>query len=166
MMKKIILSIAIALASTSVFAQSSMVEKLQKVEGVEYVSMSKDVIKSLISGGKGMSLGDINLFQGNVSNDAKEVFEKVDHVQLATSDDEKAVAKINKTTEKLIKSCKAKELVNLNQEGVTIKVYSMKKGGSIISINVKEENRVVLFYIEGTFTMEEFLKDFNFQTQE
>ena len=88
-------------------AQSTDFDKLEKIDGVEYQYIGKEMIALAAKQGEGLHVGDIDLKLGDGKGD--EFLKKLDNVKVFTCEEKGSIKKFKKTALKLLKGQEVEE---------------------------------------------------------
>ncbi len=136
-MKKVILLIALVVAPALSYGQS-IFDKLEDMEGVSSVIVSKDAFEIL-------SKFNVNLDEGGENNEAMEVFKMIqdlNELKVFSTDDAKVATKMESMVKSAVKSQKLIELMRIKEKESRVLIY-VKSGKN------KDFVSEVLMFVKG-----------------
>lgn len=131
-MKKIILSIAVILMSFSTYAQNSIFDKFEDMDGVSSVIVSKEAFKMLAKFKGG----------GEEGQEYLEMVQGLNSFKVFTTDKPAIAAQMTNVMKKYLSSSKLTELMRVKDEDTNVKIY-VRQG--------KDEDHVseLLMFVNG-----------------
>ena len=132
-------------------AQSTDFDKLEKIDGVEYQYIGKEMIALAAKQGEGLHVGDIDLKLGDGKGD--EFLKKLDNVKVFTCEEKGSIKKFKKTALKLLKGQEWEPLLETKgDDGEIVKIYLSKNGEHSTNVIFSvEDDEAHLVVINGKF---------------
>jgi len=149
-MKKLAVCAILALVSMNASAQTGDFEKLAKIKGVEHVKIDKDMIALAAQKGEDVKVGDNTIVGGN--DGQNEILKEMEDINVFTCEDEADGKKLAKAARRILEKKEWKSLIDVNEEGQSVKICTLNAGGKNTSaILAEEDGEVTLVVITGKF---------------
>lgn len=155
-LKKLAVCAVLFLMCASVQAQSKDFKKLSKIDGVEHIHINKFLLKLAA-----MNDGGINVGKGVVlGNNSDNMLEKIDVVDVYTSDKKDAVEEMGKKVRDILNVDGWEPLVDVNEkDGERVKIYQKKKGKQCtFVVFAEEEKEASLVMVKGEIDLAKMLE--------
>ena len=146
---KIILCVAMLVASVTANAQLKEFEKYADTKKVTYVFISKFMLQ--------MAGKDAAPSVPGV--DTKSLMKKLNGIQIISSDDKNAIARLKADTQSFVKQGKYELLMQVDEDGDKVRIYhrdGKQKSAVIMMADEEDEFSVIVF--SGTFTLADVQK--------
>ena len=143
--KLLFLTLILSLSSGHLLAQDQMFRKLSEDKNISTIIISK----TLLSMASNVDMGGI---------DSNKLFEKLDNIEIYSSENKKSFKKIKKEADKIKKDRAYEILVKAQKKGKDFSVFGKKGSGDIFSdiiIPLEEGSKYTIVRMLGSFTMED-----------
>ncbi|MBO7580885.1 MAG: DUF4252 domain-containing protein [Bacteroidaceae bacterium] len=141
---KIILCVAMLVASVTANAQLKEFEKYADTKNVTYVFISKFMLQ--------MAGKDAAPSVPGV--DTKSLMKKLNGIQIISSDDKNAIARLKTDTQSFVKQGKYELLMQVDEDGDKVRIYHREgKQKSAVIMMADEEDEFSVIVFSGTFTL-------------
>ena len=146
---KIILCVAMLVASVTANAQLKEFEKYADTKNVTYVFISKFMLQ--------MAGKDAAPSVPGV--DTKSLMKKLNGIQIISSDDKNAIARLKADTQSFVKQGKYELLMQVDEDGDKVRIYHREgKQKSAVIMMADEEDEYSVIVFSGTFTLADVQK--------
>ena len=146
---KIILCVAMLVASVTANAQLKEYEKYADTKNVTYVFISKFMLQ--------MAGKDAAPSVPGV--DTKSLMKKLNGIQIISSDDKNAIARLKADTQSFVKQGKYELLMQVDEDGDKVRIYHREgKQKSAVIMMADEEDEFSVIVFSGTFTLADVQK--------
>lgn len=146
---KILFVLAMALMSLQANAQVKEFEKYADTKNVTYVYISKFMLRMA---GKAAtpSMPGIN---------AKSIMNKLNGIQIITSEEKNAATRLKAETQSIIKQGKYELLMQVDEDDEKVRIYHREaKQQSVVVMISDDAGEVSVIVFSGTFTLEDVMK--------
>lgn len=150
-MKKFIITLVLAAIPFITFAQSTVFNKFENVEGIESMTISKDMLKMVSS----METS----IQGEKTKSYFDLIEGMDHLKMFTTSERKHRKAIKNAVTDYLKLNRLEQLMSFNNEKSNIRVYVNNGGDAaiikegLVFIEDKDGKDVVLLSFTGNLNL-------------
>ena len=146
---KIILCVAMLMASVTTNAQVKAFEKYADTKNVTYVYISKFMLR-MVDASSAPSVPGVN---------TQSLMKKLDGIQIINSDNKNAIARLKTDAQNIVKQSKYELLMQVDEDGDKVRIYhSEGKQQSVVVMMADEEDEYTVIVFSGTFTMEDVMK--------
>ena len=146
---KFVLILALLTTSFSLHAQVEEFEKYADMKNVTYVYISK----AMLSLAKNLTTPSVP------GMDMKGAFTKLNAVQIITSDNKAARAKLKAEVAEVVKRDKYEMLMQVDEDDSKVRIYFKDgKKQAVILMSTDENNETSVIVFSGTFKMEDIQK--------
>ncbi|MBO7592332.1 MAG: DUF4252 domain-containing protein [Bacteroidaceae bacterium] len=146
---KIILCVAMLAASTTANAQMKEFEKYADTKNVTYVFISKFMLR-MAGKGSTPSVPGVN---------TKSLMNKLDGIQIITSEDKNAIARLKTDAQSIVKQGKYELLMQVDEDEDKVRIYHKEgKKQSAVVMMADEDGEFAVIVFSGTFTLEDVQK--------
>lgn len=146
---KIVLMVALMTTTISVHAQVEAFEKYADMKNVTYVYISQAMLKLA----KGLATPSVP------GMDMKDAFTKLNAVQIITSDNKAARAKLKAEVAEVVKRDKYEMLMQVDEDDSKVRIYFKDgKKQAVILMSTDESNETSVIVFTGTFKIEDIQK--------
>ncbi len=155
-MKKLLLSMAMALMVSVAFAQSNAFAKLADIKGVEHVVINKTMLNLAAKSGGDFDFGDDLSLEG-MSGD---MLKKLENISIYNCEEEDGVEAMSKQVASILNGRGWEPLVvGTDEDGEKMKISQFKKGKkSTIAIFHEEEGESSLIVLEGKMDFKKMIE--------
>ena len=143
--------IALVLAMTSLHANAQVkeFEKYSDTKNVTYVYISKFML------GMAGKLATPSVAGVNT----KSIMNKLSGIQIITSEDKTAAARLKSDTQDIVKRGKYERLMQVDEEGEKVRIYHCEdKKQSAVVMQVEEKDELTVIVFSGKFTLDDVMK--------
>ena len=144
-MKRMILALALLVSTATTFAQKEFIDHFGNVDGITSIYVSKTMIRLLPK-----------LDAGNM--DLKKLSQKLESVQILTSENTKASARLRKGCQDIFKRDNYEALMEVKESGkdsATIYLRELSKGRNSFVVFAGDESDLSVIVITGTISVED-----------
>jgi len=144
-MKRLLFALVLLVSTATTFAQKEFIDYFGNADGITSIYISKTMIKLLPK-----------LDAGNM--DLKKISQKLESVQILTSENNKASARLRKGCRDLFKRDKYEALMEVKESGkdnATIYLRELSKGRNSYVVFAGDESDLSVIVITGTITIED-----------
>ena len=146
---KIILCAVMAFASLTANAQMKEFEKYSDTKNVTYVYISKFMLR-LAGKASTPSVPGV---------DMKSIMNKLTGIQIITSEEENAAARLKADTQGIIKQGKYDLLMQVDEDDEKVRIYHKEsKTQSVVVMLTEEDGETTVIIFSGTFSLEDVMK--------
>lgn len=158
-MKKIIITLLLAVMPFVTFAQEVPFSQFQDVEGVDYVSVNKEMFAMIGKMDASIDGGNTEKYLG--------MLDKLDNLKVFTTDEKKKMKELTSAVQDYLKKNPLEELMSIKDEGSRINIYVKQEADSsivkegLVFIEDADDKNVVLVSFTGNLDLNELneLKD-------
>lgn len=144
-----IVVLVLAMLSLQANAQVKAFEKYADTKNVTYVFISKYMLRMA---GKASTLSVPGV-------DTKSLMNKLNGIQIITSEDETASARLKAETQALVKQGKYELLMQVDEDEQKVRIYHREGNRqSAVVMMADEEGEFTVIVFSGTFTLEDVMK--------
>lgn len=162
-MKKMAVCAVMALVCVGSSAQGKDFEKLEKIKGVEFLHIDKDMIKEAAENGKQLPFGNNQKFM--IAKD--DILRAVDDVAVYTCEEGKGIEKMKKSVHKVLKGDEWNTIFDISDKDRIIKILQSKRGEQVTSaIYMSEDSGARLVVINGSIGIAQLIKQIMGQKSE
>lgn len=144
-MKRLILMLAMLVSTATTFAQKEFIDQFGDVDGITSIYVSKTMIRLLPK-----------LDAGNM--DLKKLSQKLESVQILTSESTKAAARLRKGCHDIFKRNNYEALMEVKESGkdsATIYLRELSKGRNSFVVFAGDESDLSVIVITGAISVED-----------
>lgn len=136
-------------ASTTANAQMKEFEKYADTKNVTYVFISKFMLR-MAGKGSTPSVPGVN---------TKSLMNKLDGIQIITSEDKNAIARLKTDAQSIVKQGKYELLMQVDEDEDKVRIYHKEgKKQSAVVMMADEDGEFAVIVFSGTFTLEDVQK--------
>ena len=144
-----ILALALAMTSLNANAQVKEFEKYADTKSVTYVYISKFML-SMAGKVATPSLPGMN---------TKSIMGKLSGIQIISSEDKAASARLKTDTQNIVKQGKYELLMQVDEDGEKVRIYHREgKQQSVVVMLTEESDEVTVIVFSGKFTLDDVMK--------
>ena len=144
-----LISLALAMTSLQANAQVKEFEKYSDTKNVTYVYISKFML------GMAGKLATPSVAGVNT----KSIMNKLSGIQIITSEDKTAAARLKSDTQDIVKRGKYERLMQVDEEGEKVRIYHCEgKKQSAVVMQVEEKDELTVIVFSGKFTLDDVMK--------
>ena len=146
---KIILCVIMTFACLTANAQVKEFEKYSDTPNVSYVYISKFMLQ--LAGAKtSPSVPGVNM---------KSIMNKLTGIQIISSDDKSAAARLKADTQAIVKNGKYELLMQVDEDEDKVRIYHREaKQQSVVVMLTEEDDETTVIVFSGTFSLEDVMK--------
>lgn len=146
---RIIMCVAMLVASIQANAQLKEFEKYADTKNVTYVFISKFMLR-MAGKGSTPSVPGVN---------TKSLMNKLDGIQIITSEDKNAIARLKTDAQSIVKQGKYELLMQVDEDEDKVRIYHKEgKKQSAVVMMADEDGEFAVIVFSGTFTLEDVQK--------
>jgi len=146
---KIILCVAMLMASVTTNAQVKAFEKYADTKNVTYVYISKFMLR-MVDASSAPSVPGVN---------TQSLMKKLNGIQIISSDNKNAIVRLKADAQSIVKQGKYELLMQMDEDGEKVRIYhSEGKQQSVVVMMADEGDEFTVIVFSGTFTMEDVMK--------
>ena len=146
---KIILCVAMLVASVTANAQLKEFEKYADTKNVTYVYISKFMLRMA---GKSSAPSVPGV-------DTKSLMNKLDGIQIISSEDKNAIARLKTDVQAIVKQGKYELLMQVDEDGDKVRIYHKEgKQQSAVVMMADEDGEFAVIVFSGSFTLDDVQK--------
>ena len=144
-----LIALALLLTSLQTNAQVKEFEKYSDTKNVTYVYISKFML------GMAGKLATPSVAGVNT----KSIMNKLSGIQIITSEDKTAAARLKSDTQDIVKRGKYERLMQVDEEGEKVRIYHCEgKKQSAVVMQVEEKDELTVIVFSGKFTLDDVMK--------
>ena len=144
-----LIALALLLTSLQANAQVKEFEKYSDTKNVTYVYISKFML--------GMAGKQATPSVAGVNT--KSIMNKLSGIQIITSEDKTAAARLKSDTQDIVKRGKFERLMQVDEEGEKVRIYHCEgKKQSAVVMQVEEKDELTVIVFSGKFTLDDVMK--------
>lgn len=144
-----LIALALLLTSLQANAQVKEFEKYSDTKNVTYVYISKFML------GMAGKLATPSVAGVNT----KSIMNKLNGIQIITSEDKAAAARLKSDTQDIVKRGKYELLMQVDEEGEKVRIYHCEgKKQSAVVMQVEEKDELTVIVFSGKFTLDDVMK--------
>lgn len=144
-----LIALALLLTSLHANAQVKEFEKYSNTKNVTYVYISKFML------GMAGKLATPSVAGVNT----KSIMNKLSGIQIITSEDKTAAARLKSDTQDIVKRGKYERLMQVDEEGEKVRIYHCEgKKQSAVVMQVEEKDELTVIVFSGKFTLDDVMK--------
>lgn len=144
-----LIALALLLTSLHANAQVKEFEKYSDTKNVTYVYISKFML------GMAGKLATPSVAGVNT----KSIMNKLSGIQIITSEDKTAAARLKSDTQDIVKRGKYERLMQVDEEGEKVRIYHCEgKKQSAVVMQVEEKDELTVIVFSGKFTLDDVMK--------
>lgn len=141
---KIILCVAMLMASVTANAQVKAFEKYADMKNVTYVYISKFMLR-MVDASSAPSVPGVN---------TQSLMKKLNGIQIINSDNKNAIARLKADAQSIVKQGKYELLMQVDEDGDKVRIYHREgKQQSVVVMMADEEDEFSVIVFSGTFTL-------------
>jgi len=146
---KIILCVAMLMASVTANAQVKAFEKYADMKNVTYVYISKFMLR-MVDASSAPSVPGVN---------TQSLMKKLNGIQIINSDNKNAIARLKADAQSIVKQGKYELLMQVDEDGDKVRIYHREgKQQSVVVMMADEEDEFSVIVFSGTFTLDDVQK--------
>lgn len=146
---KIILCVAMLMASVTANAQMKEFEKYADTKNVTYVYISKFMLR-MVDASSAPSVPGVN---------TQSLMKKLNGIQIISSDNKNAIARLKADAQSIVKQGKCELLMQVDEDGDKVRIYHREgKQQSVVIMMADEEDEFSVIVFSGTFTLDDVMK--------
>ncbi|MBR3123691.1 MAG: DUF4252 domain-containing protein [Prevotella sp.] len=144
-----LIALVLLLTSLQTNAQVKEFEKYSDTKNVTYVYISKFML------GMAGKLATPSVAGVNT----KSIMNKLSGIQIITSEDKTAAARLKSDTQDIVKRGKYERLMQVDEEGEKVRIYHCEgKKQSAVVMQVEEKDELTVIVFSGKFTLDDVMK--------
>lgn len=144
-----IIALALLLTSLQANAQVKEFEKYSDTKNVTYVYISKFML------GMAGKLATPSVAGVNT----KSIMNKLSGIQIITSEDKTAAARLKSDTQDIVRQGKYELLMQVDEDGEKVRIYHCEgKKQSAVVMQVEEKDELTVIVFSGKFTLDDVMK--------
>ena len=146
---KIIMCVAMLVASIQANAQLKEFEKYADTKNVTYVFISKFMLR-MVDASSAPSVPGVN---------TQSLMKKLNGIQIISSDNKNAIARLKADAQSIVKQGKCELLMQVDEDGDKVRIYHREgKQQSVVIMMADEEDEFSVIVFSGTFTLDDVMK--------
>lgn len=146
---RIIMCVAMLVASIQANAQLKEFEKYADTKNVTYVFISKFMLR-MVDASSAPSVPGVN---------TQSLMKKLNGIQIISSDNKNAIARLKADAQSIVKQGKCELLMQVDEDGDKVRIYHREgKQQSVVIMMADEEDEFSVIVFSGTFTLDDVMK--------
>ena len=146
---RIIMCVAMLVASIQANAQLKEFEKYADTKNVTYVFISKFMLR-MAGKEAAPSVPGVN---------TQSLMKKLNGIQIISSDNKNAIARLKADAQSIVKQGKCELLMQVDEDGDKVRIYHREgKQQSVVIMMADEEDEFSVIVFSGTFTLDDVMK--------
>lgn len=144
-----LITLVLAMTSLHANAQVKEFEKYSDTKNVTYVYISKFML------GMAGKLATPSVAGVNT----KSIMNKLSGIQIITSEDKTAAARLKSDTQDIVRQGKYELLMQVDEDGEKVRIYHCEgKKQSVVVMQVEESDELTVIVFSGKFTLDDVMK--------
>ena len=146
---RIIICVAMLVASIQANAQVKAFEKYADTKNVNYVFISKFMLR-MAGASSAPSVPGVN---------TKSLMNKLNGIQIIASENKNAIARLKADAQAIVKQGKYELLMQVDEDDQKVRIYHLEgKQQSAVVMMADEDDEFTVIVFSGTFTLEDVMK--------